>query len=471
MKTRLKDFLSGLLVTRRQNSEGYRALFEGSADAILICDSAGNILDCNPSATVLLGYSNQELVMLNIGDLYCKKEARQRSFSYDKLLARTTTRKETVFRLKSFRRIQVEVTEQLLDDGRFIAIIRDISEQKKNEETLTSTVERYHTLARAYGDTVWDWDLITNARLYDPGLKKLFGYNLRHIDNASKWANEKTHPEDLPGVIAALQETITNKQRHLKVEYRFLCADGTYKYILDRSFVVYNANMNPIRIIGSMQDITQARNEEKYVAKAILEAQEKERRHIGQELHDNINQILASAHMTLYAAKDFRDDLTKTQELITVSRQRIEEALIEIRKLSHQLAPAVPDGALLKDVFLELLNSLDIRKRYKIDFQFDEKLNGLANETIMLNLYRILQEQLKNIVHYSEARNIAIIMKVWEKHISFTIGDDGRGFDMRNAKKGIGLNNIRKRVEALNGKLTIITAPGEGCVLISEIPF
>ena len=299
----------------------------------------------------------------------------------------------------------------------------------------------------------------------------MFGYNLRHIDNASKWANEKLHPEDLPGVIAALQETITNKQRHLKVEYRFLSADGTYKYILDRSFIVYNANMNPVRIIGSMQDITQARNEEKCVAKAILEAQEKERRHIGQELHDNINQILASAHMTLHAAKDFRDDIAKTQELITVSRQRIEEALIEIRKLSHQLAPAVPDGALLKDVFLELLNSIDIRKRYKLDFQFDEKLNDLANETIMLNLYRILQEQLKNIVNYSDARNIAIIMKVWEKHISFTIGDDGRGFDMRNVKKGIGLNNIRKRVEALNGKLTIITAPGEGCVLISEIPF
>jgi len=225
------------------------------------------------------------------------------------------------------------------------------------------------------------------------------------------------------------------------------------------------------RFMAILRDISERKKEEDRIAKAIIEAQEKERLHIGQELHDNINQILATAHMTLCAARDYYPDIAKTHELITLSRHRIEEALVEIRKLSHQLAPAVPDGALLKDVFLELLNGIDIRKRYKIDFQFDDKLNDVANEVIMLNLYRILQEQLKNIIQYAEARHIAIIIKVCEKHISFTIRDNGRGFDTRSVKKGIGLNNIRKRVEALSGKLTLLTAPGEGCMLIAEIPF
>lgn len=225
------------------------------------------------------------------------------------------------------------------------------------------------------------------------------------------------------------------------------------------------------RFMAILRDISERKKEEDRIAKAIMEAQEKERLHIGQELHDNINQILASAHMTLHAAKDYYPDIAKTHELITVSRNRIEEALIEIRKLSHQLAPAVPDGALLKDVFLELLNSVDVRKRYKIDFKFDDKLGDVANETIMLNLYRILQEQLKNIIKYSEARHIAIILTVCERYISFTIRDNGRGFDTRSVRKGIGLNNIRKRVEALSGKFTLLTAPGEGCMLIAEIPF
>lgn len=327
MKTRFKDFIVGLFVTRRRSEEKYRVLFEQASDAILISDNRGNIIESNRSATHLFGYTHEELSLMNHTDLY-PKECQEYPPHY-------------IIR-KDERRIPVEVTAKLLSDGRFMAIVRDISERKKEEDR---------------------------------------------------------------------------------------------------------------------------------IAKAIIAAEEKERMLIGQELHDNINQILASAHMTLHAAKDYYPDIKKTHELITLSRHRIEEALIEIRKLSHQLAPAVPDGALLKDVFLELLNSPEIRQKYKVDLQFDDKLNDVANETVMLNLYRILQEQLKNIISYSEARHVAIILKVYEDYISFTIRDNGRGFDTRSAKKGIGLNNIRKRVEALSGKLTLLTAPGEGCMLIAEIPF
>lgn len=257
MKTRLTNLLSTLFPIGRPSEDAYRVLFDQAPDAILICNSAGDILECNPAATALLGYNHGELVTMNIGDLYCRREARQKSFRYDKLLSQTATRKDTVFRRKSFRRIDVEVTEHMLPDGRVVATIRDIGQRKKTEEALTASVERYHILARAYGDTVWDWDLVANTKIYDPGLKKLSGYNLRQIDNASKWANEKLHPGDLPGTVAALQDAITNKDRYLKQEYRLLCADGSYKYILDRGFIIYNANDNPIRIIGSMQDLNQ----------------------------------------------------------------------------------------------------------------------------------------------------------------------------------------------------------------------
>jgi two-component system sensor histidine kinase UhpB len=471
MKTRLTSIFSGFFATLRHGHEQYRALFEQAADATLICSSSGRILESNPSATHLLGYSRRDLTLMHIADLHCKRENREKTFHYDELLTHKTIRTERMIRCKDFHLIPMEVTAQLLPDGEFMTTLRDISERKKTEQTLRAAIERYHMLARATGDTIWDWDIIANTKIYDPGLKKLFGYDLRLIDNASQWLNDKLHPEDLPTVITDFQHAITNKQEHLELEYRFRCIDGSYKNIFDRSFIIYNANKNPIRMIGSMQDITEARNEEKRIEKAILEAQEKERFHIGQELHDNINQILASAHMTLHAAKDSYHDVAKTHQLVTMSRQRIEEALIEIRKLSHQLAPAVPDGALLKDIFLELFSSIDVRAKYKIDFQFDSRLNSLDNEAIMLNLYRIMQEQLKNIVKYSEAKHIEIVMKMCEKHILFSIRDDGRGFDIHTVKKGIGLNNIRKRVESLSGKLTLRTAPGEGCMLISEIPF
>ena len=197
MKTRLTNLLSTLFAEPRPGEEHYRFLFEQFPDAILVCDSTGKIIESNPPATALLGYSHRELAMINIADLYCKREAWQKSFRYDKLLAHGTTRKDTVFRCKSFRRLLVEITEQLLPDGRFIAFIRDISEKKRTEDALKTAVDRYHILARAYGDTVWDWDIVNNTKTYDPGLKKLFGYNIRNIENASQWANKKIHPEFL----------------------------------------------------------------------------------------------------------------------------------------------------------------------------------------------------------------------------------------------------------------------------------
>ena len=401
MKTRLTNLLAGLFTTLRPGNNQYRALFEQAADAILVCQDTGRILESNPGAARLLGYSKRELALMNIADFYCRRENKDISPLYEELLANKTVR----------------------------------TERKKTEQALRSAIERYHILARATGDTIWDWDIVANTKIYDPGLKKLFGYDIRQIDNATKWLNEKLHPEDLSTVISAFQHAITHKLEHLELEYRFRCADGSYKNIFDRSFVIYNANRMPIRVIGSMQDITAATNEEKRVEKAILEAQEKERLHIGQELHDNINQILASAHMTLHAVKDSYHDVSRTHELVTRSRQRIEEALLEIRKLSHQLAPAVPDGALLKDMFLELFNGIDVRGKYNIDFQFDNRLTNLTNETLMLNLYRIMQEQLKNIVKYAEAKNIVVILRLYENHIFFRIRDDGRGFDARTTKK------------------------------------
>jgi signal transduction histidine kinase len=209
---------------------------------------------------------------------------------------------------------------------------------------------------------------------------------------------------------------------------------------------------------------------EKRLAEAIIDAQERERLFIGQELHDNVNQILACAQITLSAARDYYPDLVKVNELINTARTRIDESINEIRKLSHQLAPSVLDGLLLKDVFQDLLYTINVRHQYKIHLEFDERLNNLKDENIMMNLYRIMQEQTKNITKYAEAEQIKVILRLCGRNIFFMIQDNGRGFDMNTVKKGIGLNNIRKRAESMSGKFSLKAAPGKGCTLIIEIP-
>ena len=95
---------------------------------------------------------------------------------------------------------------------------------------------------------------------YNEGIENTFGYCRRTIPKSGKWWNDHIHPGDRKRVREQGKRMYQNRETHLQLEYRFQCADGSYKYILDRSYMVIDANKEPVRIIGSMQDITDIHN-------------------------------------------------------------------------------------------------------------------------------------------------------------------------------------------------------------------
>jgi signal transduction histidine kinase len=222
-------------------------------------------------------------------------------------------------------------------------------------------------------------------------------------------------------------------------------------------------------MIGAMQDVTYTQEEQKRIAKAIIDAQELERRYIGQELHDNVNQILAASRLTLSVAKNIGPTNDRVKALIETSTGYIYEAIEELRKLSHRLAPATFDDMSLKEKFEDLLLSINPDNRYQITLQFDEIKEEYSSD-IWINLYRILQEQIKNIISYSEADSIEISVMSSGNVIVMRIFDNGKGFDTKTSKNGIGLSNIRNRIDSFCGKFILNSAPGKGCEMIVEIP-
>jgi two-component system sensor histidine kinase UhpB len=100
---------------------------------------------------------------------------------------------------------------------------------------------------------------------------------------------------------------------------------------------------------------------------------------------------------------------------------------------------------------------------------FDE-LKYKLSEDLQLNLYRIVQEQLRNIIRHSKANTIQIKMYVDRKFLKLEISDNGIGLDESKIKKGIGLANIKRRIELFNGEIQIISAINEGCNLVAIIP-
>ncbi|NHM06243.1 PAS domain S-box protein [Flavobacterium sp. CYK-4] len=133
--------------------------------------------------------------------------------------------------------------------------------QTTNEEIKESN-ERYDIVAKATSDTIWDWKIQEDNFTWNKGIQGVFGYKKEDVGNTSKWWFDRIHPEDSIKMSIKLYSFIEQKTEKWQDEYRFQCADGTYKYVFDRGFLVKDEHGNAIRMIGAIQDVTKQKEEE-----------------------------------------------------------------------------------------------------------------------------------------------------------------------------------------------------------------
>lgn len=206
----------------------------------------------------------------------------------------------------------------------------------------------------------------------------------------------------------------------------------------------------------------------KNINEAILRAQQQERTTIGQELHDNVNQILFTCKLYLDLIKPSGGEQiflkNKTQEFILM-------AIDEIRKLSKELvSPRLADLGFITCI-KKLIDELKVATLFQIDFRTcNEQDLDAVHCDIQVTLFRIIQEQVKNIIKHSKARQVSLQLWTVEDQVHLLIEDDGIGFDPNQATPGIGLANICERTRLHNGKVDFNTAPGKGCSLKISIP-
>jgi two-component system NarL family sensor kinase len=146
------------------------------------------------------------------------------------------------------------------------------------------------------------------------------------------------------------------------------------------------------------------------------------------------------------------------------------DAVSELRKLSHQLAPLVEDDSSLKDKIDWLILSLNLHDTLSISIAIDD-FKFKIKDDIQLHFYRILQELFTNIIKYSKADKVEILIYKLKERIWFKVKDNGIGFDVNVKKQGVGLENIKRRVKILNGELKINTMKGEGVEVLINVPF
>lgn len=201
---------------------------------------------------------------------------------------------------------------------------------------------------------------------------------------------------------------------------------------------------------------------QKEIAQAIMQTQEAERKQLGEVLHDNIIQILATTKLYMDLAMEnvsLRDDLMKK------CSSNIIEVIAELRNLSGTLTPPLLGDigliASIEDLAQDVLKSMQ--------YTFDLHIRDFNEEDVphekKLMIYRIIQEQIDNIIHHAEARRVQIWLSNMNGGVALTIQDDGKGFDVNKPVKGTGLKDIRNRVELFNGTFDLAASPGKGCTL------
>jgi PAS domain S-box-containing protein len=361
-------------------------------------------------------------------------------------------------------------------------LVTIIIESKKAEEELNISNERYTLATRATNDAIWDRDLHTGLCFWGEGFYQQFGYKPGAKVRTRKFWESRIHPRDRDRVLKGMEKFQHSRGKGLWLEeYRFSRSDGAYALVSDRGFLVFSKEGKVIRMVGSMQDITEKKemqekllqqevNKQKLVAQAMVDAQEKERAEIGKELHDNINQILSTTKLYLELAKS---DNEERLSLITRSAGNIHNAIHEIRNISRSLVPTSIGDLGLLDSLTDLVESVQTTRAIQVEFypvgNFDEKLSDKTK----LMLFRIIQEQVNNVLKHSGARNLIIelILEETENRIELSITDDGKGFNPEKVrKKGLGLSNIMSRADLFGGKVTIQSAPGRGCKLRVQVP-
>ncbi|HJQ09986.1 MAG TPA: PAS domain S-box protein [Gemmatimonadaceae bacterium] len=138
-----------------------------------------------------------------------------------------------------------------------VAIVLDITEQRTAERTVRATDERYKFVAKATNDVIWDWDIRTNALVWNDSVETVFGHKQNKIGAEIQWWYDHIHPEDRDRVIGGIHAVIESEGTSWSDQYRYRRADGRYANVTDRGYIARDASGTALRMIGAMTDVTE----------------------------------------------------------------------------------------------------------------------------------------------------------------------------------------------------------------------
>ncbi len=382
---------------------------------------------------------------------------------------------------------------------RKVGSVLDISELKDAEEKLRQSEERFQMAAKATRDAIWDWDLRAGKVWRSEGFQTLFGYAAAEVTPDFGWWVERIHEADRDRILLQIPAFSCPNSQKCTFEYRFRRADGTYADVLDRGFVMLDPQGQPIRVIGSMMDMSARRR-----AEEIAQMQRAELAHLARvstmgeittglahELNQPLTAIANYAESCTRAVAsqlpDRDEKLLSWIEKIAINTHRAGEIIRRLRGFTRKSKPErspVEVNLLIEEV-LDLLEGETRRQGIRLQWQPAASVridvDVLQVQQILVNLLRNAFEAMAG--NPLNQREVTMVLAVTDEQVEISVEDAGEGISPENIDRvfdafftskpngvGIGLAISRSIAEDHGGQLSVVPNPQRGVTFRLTLP-
>ena len=438
----------------RSTSGQQRTLLNQVHDAVITTDLDGIITTWNVDAEGLFGYGAAEAPGQNMSIL-CFPEDRPalKSKVSDPLEGRV---KERTRELKAANdRLQVEIAERV----RVESELR--SERARLQHLVVNTPGVLYSCSNVYP---------FGPVFISANVERLFSYSADELTQEPDLWLSRIHPDDAAAVAAGTAKLIDSGMA--VQEYRFRVRDGSHRWVRDSSVVVRNLTGETPEIIGYCENITETkrasealRKQEMHAAmeQALLTTQESERKRISRELHDNLNQDLASLMLDIALLdRTPPKSISSLRQNLKTLHHRIAEISDNVHQIAAELHPARLEQVGLGPALEAHCSALSRRVGIEIIFTC-RSLPAQLHPEAALCIYRVAQESLANVVRHSKSPRAEVTLEETRGGVCLSVTDFGIGFDTAAVPPGrLGLLSMAERARLAGGTFSLDSTAGQG---------
>lgn len=420
-----------------------------------------------------------------------------------------------------------------------IAVGTDITREKHIEQALREKEQWLQLTQSAAGFGTFDWDITAGQGKCSPVWFELFGMEPRDHVSREQWVR-CVHPDDRARIDDEMEQLWKGGSKCCFSEYRIMQTNGSVRFVQSTGRLLRGNDGRPLRFIGAVRDVTarkmaeeilvkrektarrqssrfelrvqertanleklnrelkreiekrkqfetqlkaqgekilQAYQQRDYLSRRLVDLLERERREIGNALHDEIGQILTGVSMQLEGLKTFyeKDSQDSTDRVETI-QAILRKATRKIRNISQNLRPEVLERFGLIASVRHLIN--EAQKQFNLKAHaFIKNVPENIDKEKQLTVYRIVQEGLTNVMKHAGATEVSVSLIARNGKLSLTLEDNGRGFDYDALldteaiwDSPLGITIMRERTSMVGGAFRVETQPGRGTCIFAEIP-